>query len=564
MIELAKNFSSPFHTDELPRGSAILHDPALNKGTAFSMAERDALGLHGLLPPHISTQDEQVERVMDNFNRKTSDLEKYIFMIALMERNQQLFYRVVTDHIEQMLPILYTPTVGKACLEYGHIFRRPRGLYLCAEDQGRMAEILANWHYESPRIIVVTDGERILGLGDLGANGMGIPIGKLTLYSACAGVPPSATLPITLDVGTNNQTLIDDDLYLGLKMPRLRGAPYDAIIDEFVEAVVGCFPDAVIQFEDFGKTNAFRLLMKYRERVRTFNDDIQGTAAMTLSGIWTAMALKGQDLAAQRFLFYGAGSAGIGIANLLSSALVDDGMSESEARGRCLLLDSKGLLSKSRIDELDDFKRPFAHDHESIADLQTAIERLRPSVLIGVSGQGGAFSPDILNTMADVNSGEGARPLIMALSNPTAKSECSAEEAYKYTQGRAIFASGSPFASVTMFGRTYCPGQGNNAYIFPGVGLGIMATGATRVIDEMFFAAAKTLSAQVNDEDLAVDRIYPALSRIREVSTAIAVAVAEVAYDRDLAAEPRPDDLLGHIRSQMFSTEYPKYVASAI
>jgi len=564
MQNLDEDFSTPFHTEELPTGSNILHDPALNKGTAFTMAERDALGLHGLLPPHVSTQDEQVERVMDNFNRKDTDLGKYIFMIALMERNQQLFYRVVMDYIEEMLPILYTPTVGKACLEYGHIFRRPRGLYLCAEDQGRIEEILGNWHYKNPRIIVVTDGERILGLGDLGANGMGIPIGKLTLYSACAGVPPSSTLPITIDVGTNNQALIDDELYLGLKMPRLRGEKYDAIIDEFINAAQRRFPNAAIQFEDFGKTNAFRLLMKYRDRVCTFNDDIQGTAAVTLSGIWSAMSLKGEDLSAQKFLFYGAGSAGVGIADLIVSALVHEGMEENQARSLIYLLDSKGLLVKNRIDELDDFKRPYAHDIEFIADLHTAVERLKPSVLIGVSGQGGNFTPDILQTMADINAGDTARPLIMALSNPTTKAECTAEEAYKHTQGRAIFASGSPFPDVNMFGRTYCPGQGNNAYIFPGVGLGIMASGAQRVTDEMFFAAAKALSEKVTDEDLTLDRIYPALGRIREVSVSIAMAVAEVAYGLKLTDHPHPADLRGHIRSHMFSTEYPKYVASAI
>ncbi|MBT4934448.1 MAG: NAD-dependent malic enzyme [Rhodospirillaceae bacterium] len=564
MPDQVEDFSSPFHTEDLPKGSSILHDPAFNKGTAFTMAERDALGLHGLLPPHVSTQDEQVERVMDNFNRKDSGLGKYIFMIALMERNQQLFYRVVMDYIEDMLPILYTPTVGKACLEYGHIFRRPRGMYLSAEDQGRMEEILGNWHFKNPRIIVVTDGERILGLGDLGANGMGIPIGKLTLYSACAGVPPSSTLPIMLDVGTNNQALIDDDLYLGLKMPRLRGDRYDAIVDEFVTAAERRFPQAVIQFEDFGKSNAFRLLMKYRDRVCTFNDDIQGTAAVTLSGIWSAMSLKGEDLSEQKFLFYGAGSAGVGIANLIVSALVQEGMEEDEARGRICLLDSKGLLVKNRIEELDDFKRPYAHDLEFVADLQTAVERIKPTVLIGVSGQGGSFTSDILQTMADVNSGDAHRPLIMALSNPTTKAECTAEEAYKHTQGRAIFASGSPFPDVTMHGRTYCPGQGNNAYIFPGVGLGIMASGARRVTDEMFFAAAKALSEKVTDEDLALDRIYPALGRIREVSVAIAVAVADVAYSHDITSQQHPTDMLGHIRSHMFSTEYPKYVASAI
>lgn len=315
---------------------------------------------------------------MVNFNRKPNDLEKYIFMIALLKRNQQLFYRVVMDYIDEMIPILYTPTVGKACLEYAHIFRRPRGIYLSAEDRGRMEEILGNWHHGNPKIIVVTDGERILGLGDLGANGMGIPIGKLVLYSACAGVPPGGTLPVTLDVGTNNQSLIGDSHYLGLKMPRLRGEKYDAIVDEFVHAVQRRFPGAVIQFEDFGKTNAFRLLMKYRDQVCVFNDDIQGTAAVILSGVWTALSMKGEGLAKQRFLFYGAGSAGVGIANLIVFALVHDGMEEEEARRHCNLLDSRGLLVENRIGELDDFKQPFAHDHEYIADLHTAVERTLP------------------------------------------------------------------------------------------------------------------------------------------------------------------------------------------
>mgnify|MGYP002630749795 CR=1 FL=1 len=563
MTKLFENPSSPFATTDLPRGSDILLNPALNKGSAFTMAERDALGLRGLLPPHVSTQDEQVERVMDNFYHQSRDLDKYIFLNALAVRNQQLFYRVVIDHIEQMLPILYTPTVGLACQKFGHIFRNPRGLYLTADDQGMMAEILGNWHYGDPRVIVVTDGERILGLGDLGANGMGIPIGKLTLYSACAGVPPSCTLPITLDVGTNNQSLLDDPLYLGLKIPRLRGEAYDAIVEEFVGAVQTCFPEALIQFEDFGKTNAFRLLTKYRDRVCTFNDDIQGTAAVTLSGIWSAMSLKGEELSAQRFMIYGAGSAGVGIADLIVSALAHDGMTESDARGRCFLLDSKGLLVKNRVNELDDFKRPYAHDREAIGDLLSAVEQLQPSVLIGVSGQGGSFTSDVLRTMAEINSGAngtaGARPLIMALSNPTTEAECSAEAAYTHTRGHVIFASGSPFPDVTMNGRTYCPGQGNNAYIFPGVGLGIMACGARRVTDAMFFAAAKALSEQVTDADLAVDRIYPALDRIREVSTVIAIAVAEVAYQQGLTPQPRPDDLPGYIRSHMFSTEYPDY-----
>lgn len=544
-------------------GPAILHNPALNKGTAFTMAERDVLGIRGLLPPHVSNQDEQVARVMDNFNHQSSDLNKYIFLSALMERNLRLFYRVVGDHIEAMLPILYTPTVGLACMKFAHIYRQPKGLYLSADDQGKMIGILGNWRSGDPRIIVVTDGERILGLGDLGANGMGIPIGKLTLYSACAGVPPENTLPITLDVGTNNQALLNDPLYLGLRMPRLRGERYDAIVDEFVNAVQHCFPEAVLQFEDFGKTNAFRLLNKYRDKVCTFNDDIQGTAAVTLSGIWSAMALKGEELSTQRFMISGAGSAGVGIADLIISALMAEGMSESNARGRCALLDSKGLLTKNRINELDDFKRPYAHDRPPIPDLLSAVEQLKPTVLIGVSGQGGIFTPAVLQAMADGAPGSTTRPLIMALSNPTAEAECTPEEAYRHTQGRAIFSSGSPFADVTLNGRTYCPGQGNNAYIFPGVGLGIIASGASRVSDAMFFAAAKTLSEQVTKDDLAVDRIYPALGRIREVSTVIAVAVAEVAYEQGLATRPRPTNLPEEIRVHMYDTEYPNYTSPA-
>jgi len=557
----SENTPHQISTTDLPEGADILHNPAINKGTAFTLAERDLLGLRGLLPPHVSSQDEQVTRVMDNFNRKPSDLERYIFMIALLERNQNLFYRVVSDYIEQMLPVLYTPTVGKACLEYGHIFRVPRGIYLTADDQGQMEQILQNWPHENPRVIVVTDGERILGLGDLGANGMGIPIGKLILYSACAGVPPDCTLPITLDVGTNNQALINDPLYLGLKMPRLRGERYDAVVDEFITAVGKQFPKAVIQFEDFGKSNAFRLLMKYRDHICTFNDDIQGTAAVTLSGIWSAMALKGEGLSSQRFLFSGAGSAGVGIADLIVSALTHDGMPEEDARGLCFLMDSKGLLTKGRVDELDDFKKPFAHDHEPVADLHTAVARIKPTVLIGVSGQGGSFTPDVLEMMADVNTGGRAQPLIMALSNPTANSECTAEEAYKHTLGRAIFASGSPFPDVTIHGRTYCPGQGNNAYIFPGVGLGVMASGAQHVSNRMFFTAAKALSAQVTEEDRKQGRIYPALNRIREISTAIAFAVAEEAYREGVTTHPKPADLLAHIKTQMFDTRYPLYVA---
>ena len=541
---------------DLPRGSALLRDPELNKGSAFTDKERDVLGLHGLLPPHVSTQDEQVERVIGNFRMKPTDLEKYIFMIALLKRNQRLFYRVVIDNIEEMLPILYTPTVGKACLEYGHIFRTPQGLYINANDKGRIAETLRNWQHPDPKVIVITDGERILGLGDLGANGMGIPVGKLILYCACAGIPPSCTLPVMLDVGTNNEGLIKDNLYLGLKQPRLRGEAYDSLVDEFVQAAKKRYPGAVIQFEDFGKSNAFRLLNKYRESVCTFNDDIQGTAAVVLAGIVAAQALKDSTLESETFLFHGAGSAGVGIANLIVAALVQNGMSQQQARERCWLMDSKGLLVKSRINSLDDFKRPFAHDHEIIEDLHTAVERIRPTTLIGVSMQSGAFSPEILQTMAEISD----RPLIMALSNPTAKSECTAEEAYRHTLGKAIFASGSPFPPVTMFGKNYVPGQGNNAYIFPGVGLGILAAGARHVTDEMVLAAAMALSGMVTQDDLNLDRIYPALTNIRDISAAIATAITKVAFKQGVATRPQPDDLEHYIREHMFTPDYPDYL----
>lgn len=540
---------------EIPTGAALLHHPVFNKGTAFTPAERDAFGLHGLLPPHVSTQEQQVARVMGNFRVKTSDLEKYIFMIALLDRNQRLFYRVVMEHIEEMIPILYTPTVGRACLEYGHIFRRPRGLYLSADRVERMEETLANWPQPDVSVIVVTDGERILGLGDLGANGMGIPIGKLILYAACAGVDPCQCLPVTLDVGTNTQDILEDPLYLGLKQPRLRGETYDRVIDAFINAAQKRFPRAVIQFEDFGKHNAFRLLNSYRDRVCAFNDDIQGTAAVVLAGINTALKIKNQPLAAQKFLFFGAGGAGVGIGNLLVSALERDGMAPQEARERCWFIDSQGLVVKTR-EGLADYKLPYAHDHAPIDDLLHAVEILRPTVLIGASGQPDRFTPAVLRKMAEICE----RPLIMALSNPTSKAECAAEAAYGHTGGRAIFASGSPFPPVTLNGRTFTPGQGNNAYIFPGVGLGVIASGAARVTDAMFFAAADALAGEVTEADLALGRIYPPLATIRDISAVIAAAVAKEAFAAELSTESPPDDLAARIRETMFDPAYPDYI----
>ena len=536
------------------RGEGWLHNPVFNKGTAFTDAERDSLGLRGLLPPHVQTMDEQVRRVMANFRSKSSDLERYIQMVGLQDRNETLFYRVIMDHLEEMLPIIYTPTVGKACQEYGHIFRRSRGFYISSNDRGLVGKILHNWPTRDVKIIVVTDGERILGLGDLGAFGMGIPVGKLSLYTACAGIHPTQCLPVMIDVGTDNEALLADPLYIGLRQKRIRGAEYDALIEEFMAAAQKLFPGVLIQFEDFGNHNAFRLLEHYRDRACTFNDDIQGTGSVALAGILSALRITGQKMADQRVLFLGAGEAGIGIAENIVACLVEEGLPLAEARQRCWFVDSKGLIVKGR-DALTEHKLHFAHAHAPCADLLSAVKALKPTMLIGASGQPKTFTKEIVAAMAQFNQ----RPVIFALSNPTSKAECTAEEAYGWTDGRAIFASGSPFAPVTVNGQTHVPGQGNNAYIFPGVGLGVVCTGARRVTDKMFLKAARTLASLIRESELAEGRVYPALNRIHEVSHAIAVAVAEEVFAEHLNARSRPDHLAGFIRSQMFVPEYPDY-----
>ncbi len=537
------------------RGVDLLHDPLLNKGTAFTAAERDALGVRGLVPPRITTQADQVTRVLGSFRRKPSDLEKYIYLISLQERNESLFYRVVMDNLNEMMPIIYTPTVGQACQRWGYIFRRSRGLYITAEDRGRVMQVLRNWPHADVRMIVVTDGERILGLGDLGANGMGIPVGKLSLYTACAGVHPAQCLPIMLDVGTNNETLLADPLYIGTPAKRLRGPLYDELVDELVASVQQLFPQACLQFEDFGNANAFQLLHKYQDRICTFNDDIQGTAGVTLAGLYSAARLASIKLTDMRMLFLGAGEAGIGIGDLIVDALRAEGVPEDAARRQCWFVDSKGLVVRGRAD-LVEHKLRFAHEHAPVTDLLAAVESLKPHALIGVSGMTGAFTEPVVQAMARLN----PRPIIFALSNPTSKSECTAEQAYTWTDGRAIFASGSPFAPVTLAGRTYVSGQGNNSYIFPGVGLGVIASQSRRVTNEMFFVAAKTLAALVTADDLAIGRIYPDLARIREVSGAIALAVAETAFNRGLARQTRPASLDAYIRSQMYQPDYMEYV----
>jgi len=538
-----------------PTGIELLHNPVLNKGTAFTEEERDALGLRGLLPPMVNTQEVQLERVLGNLRQKTSDLEKYIFLIALQDRNETLFYKLALDYLDEVMPLIYTPTVGKACQEYGNIFRRPRGLFITAKDAGQMEKILGNWSSDEISVIVVTDGERILGLGDLAASGMGIPVGKLSLYTACAGIHPTCCLPVTLDVGTENEKLLNDPLYFGLKQRRVRGKAYDALIEEFVTAAGKVFPGALIQFEDFANHNAFRLLKKYQDRICTFNDDIQGTAAVAFGGLCSALRITKRSLKDQRLLFFGAGEAGTGIADLTVAAMMEEGLTLIEARSRCWFIDSKGLVVKSRKD-LAEHKLPYAVDHKPLIDHLDILDTFLPSALIGVSGQYGTFNEALLRRVAKINE----RPIVFALSNPTSKAECTAEEAYRLTDGRAVFASGSPFKPVKIGGKTFVPGQGNNVYVFPGVGLGILASRSKYVTNEMFLAAARTLASQVGEDDLAMGRIFPPLTKIRQVSAAIALATAEVAYSCGFAQEPRPADLMAHIKARMYEPVYKRYV----
>ncbi len=539
----------------IPRGIELLNTPTLNKGTAFTEQEREVFGLRGLLPPHVHTMEEQVERVLGNFHRYDTPLGRYVHLMSLHDRNEALFYRVVTENLEEMMPIIYTPTVGQACQEFGHLFRKPRGCFIAKKHKNTMVDVLRNWHFVDVKVIVVTDGERILGLGDLGADGMGIPIGKLALYSACAGIDPAQCLPVMLDVGTNNEGLLNDPLYIGTKQRRMTGEEYDEFIEEFVTAVTEVFPRALIQFEDFANGNAFRLLEKYRDRVLTFNDDIQGTGSVVLSGIIGALRISKQKLVDQKFLFLGAGEAGMGCGLQIVAAMVSEGLSEEEARGRCSFFDVHGLIVKGR-DNLGEEHKPYAHDHKPTKDFLEAVKSIKPTGIIGASAQAGMFSKDVLEAMAGFND----RPIVFALSNPTHKAECTPEEAYTHTDGKAIYASGSPFGPVEYKGQTFVPGQGNNAYIFPGVGLGVVAVNATRVTDDMFYAAAKALADECGEEDIKLGRVYPPLTRIREVSAKIAAAVAELAYEKGLAQLPRPKDLHQHMKDAMYQPKYEDYI----
>ena len=541
----------------LPRGSALLANPLLNKGTAFSEEERDALGLRGLLPPRVFSLEEQVARAYTNFLRQPEPLDKYVFLTLLQNRNETLFYKLLETHPEEMIPIIYTPTVGQACLDYGVIFRRPRGMFITIRERGRIAEILRHWPMTDVRMIVVTDGERILGLGDLGVLGMGIPVGKLSLYTSCAGLHPGYCLPITLDVGTNNESLHHSPTYLGLSQSRVRGEEYDAFIEEFVTAVKQVYPKALLQWEDFGNTNAFRLLRTYQKQICSFNDDIQGTAAVALAGLISALRETGQSLADQKLLFLGAGEAGTGIADLFTAAAIDAGLGEREARERCWFVDSQGLVVRDRLAKLAHHKIPYAHEHPPVETLAEAVEILRPTALIGVSGTPAKFTGAIIARMAEFNQ----RPIVFALSNPTSQAECTAEAAYQSSGGRAIFASGSPFPAVEFEGKTFVPGQGNNVYIFPGLGLGSLVVESSEVSERMFLVAARTLADLVTEDDLALGRIYPSLTRIREVSVKIATEVAKEAIHSGLAGIHLADDQVeSAVRQCLYHPAYHSYL----
>jgi malate dehydrogenase (oxaloacetate-decarboxylating)(NADP+) len=534
-----------------PSGYQLLDDPRFNKGTAFTEAERHKYGLEGLLPPTVTTIDLQIARRHAEIANLDDDLQKYLVLSDLQARNERLFYAVLMSDPATYMPLVYTPTVGEACQKFGHIFRQARGIYLPISARGRLRELLSNWPEKDVRFIVVTDGERILGLGDLGAGGMGIPIGKLALYTACAGVPPQYCLPVVLDVGTNNQSLVEDPLYLGLRQPRVRGDEYMSFVDEFVTAVQALYPKCCIQWEDFANINAVPILARYRDQVCTYNDDIQGTAGVALAGIFAALRITGQKLTEQRFLFLGGGSAGTGIAELISQEMALQGMDIAEARHRNALFDINGLIVTSRTD-LADFQKPFAQDRAPVMTFVEAVKAIRPTGIIGVSAVPKLFTREVIEAMAEINQ----RPIIFPYSNPTSRAECTAEEAYRWSDGRAVFASGSPFPPVEIAGRRFIPGQGNNVYIFPAMGMAVFATEATRVTEEMFIVAAKAVAEQVTEEYLASGLIYPPQSHILAASLHVAERVAGYIFDNGLAQVPRPDDVGALIRARAYRPVY--------
>jgi malate dehydrogenase (oxaloacetate-decarboxylating) len=554
-------------------GQLLLDYPLLNKGMAFTDEERRELGLLGLLPPHVSDVEEQLERNYENYRRKESDIERYIFLMALQDRNETLFYKLLGRHISEMMPIIYTPVVGAASQLYSHIYRRPRGLYISYRHRGEIRQLLANAPHPDVAVIVVTDGERVLGLGDLGVGGMGIPVGKLSLYTLCAGIHPATTLPIFLDVGTDNQELLKDPLYIGWRHERVRGSEYDDFIEEFVNAVIETFPGALLQWEDFARNNARRLLEKYQDRLCSFNDDIQGTGAVTLAGLLAAVKVNGERLGDQRVVMFGAGSAATGIADQIVAAIVSEGCSEQEAKSKLWLIDVGGLIHTGRSD-VEELSRPFAQPQEKIAEWQIAdsnhitladvVRNLHPTVLIGTTAQPGAFTQDVVEEMAR----HVARPVIFPLSNPTSRCEAKPVDLLAWTSGRAIVATGSPFAdvpqSITGGGRPRRIGQCNNAYIFPGVGLGVIASGARRVNQEMFVSAARALSEMSPALNDRMASLFPDLKDIRAVSRQVAIAVGSEAQRSGLAEASSRAELEKKVDEKMWDPRYLRYRKEAV
>jgi malate dehydrogenase (oxaloacetate-decarboxylating)(NADP+) len=535
-----------------PRGKALLESSALNKGNAFTEEERAALGLEGLLPPAVETIEVQQQRALQQLDQKTSDIERYIYLNQLLDANETLFYRVVMSDPARFLPIVYDPTVGEACLKFGHIYRRPRGMYIDIAQKGQVRRVLANWPEKDVSVICVSTGERILGLGDLGANGMGIPIGKLQLYTACAAVPPHGLLPVLLDCGTGNRDLLNDPLYLGLRRERPSDDEMTAFTDEFVEAVQQVFPQCCIHFEDWKGTDALRFLARYRDQVSCYNDDIQGTGSITVAGLMNAMRIAGKELKDQRVLFLGAGSAGLGIAGMIVAAMKLEGLSEEDARARISLFDVDGLLEPSRTDLTPD-QKIYAHPQAPTRDLVAAINAIKPGILIGVSTVGRTFTQAVVEAMSKLND----RPVIFALSNPTDRAECTPADAYKWSKGKAIYAAGVQFPPVEYGGKNFLPGQANNFYVFPAVGLAIHATRAKRVTDEMFIEAARATAEQVSDDQRAQGTLFPPQSNVLETEVRTAERVAAIIFDRDLARVPRPKDIPTWLQGLLYRPEYP-------
>ena len=540
------------------RGIAVLQDPKLNKSTAFTEAEKQTLGLIGLVPDVTESEDLQLQRVNLQLAQKPTDLERYIYLINLLDHNETLFYRTLMSDPARFLPIVYDPTIGEACLKFGHIYRQARGMYLSITRRGKVKDILKNWPEKDVRFICVTDAGRILGLGDLGANGMGIPIGKLQLYTACAGVPPQYLLPMYFDAGTNNEQYLHDPLYLGMRKTRPSSDELYSFVDEFVQAVQEVFPKCCIHFEDWTGVDAVHLLQRYRDKYCVYNDDVQGTAGIVLAGMINAAKIKGKKLSDEKYLFLGAGSAGIGLADLLCSAMTQEGLSLKEAQSHVYMFDVNGLLEDTRKD-LVDFQKPYAHKHAPTRDFVAAIESIKPTTIIGVSTVGGTFTQNVIEAMSRINE----RPVVLALSNPTDHAECTSEQAYSWSKGKAIYAAGVQFPPVQYDGQTFLPGQANNFYIFPAVGMAIFATQASRVTDEMFIEAARAVADQVPSDLLKQGLLYPLQSNILETEIQTAARVAGLVFDSGLARVPRPNEMVAFIRQQVYKPEYTAAAAKA-